>query len=67
MDYHQHLHNEDFVLFIYLKDCKDGNTVFHLNNFDSEFAYRTKFEIQPREGRSKHIFFLPDAQGRTYK
>lgn len=52
MNYHNHLHNEDFVLFIYLNDCKDGNTVFHLNNFDSEFAHRTKFEIQPRRGRS---------------
>ena len=52
MKYHQHLHNEDFVLFIYLKDCKDGNTVFHLNNYNIEYANRTRFEIQPRRGRS---------------
>jgi hypothetical protein len=52
MRYHNHLHNEDFVLFIYLKNCKTGNTVFHLNDYNSEYAYRTQFEIQPQRGRS---------------
>lgn len=52
MGYHNHIHNEDFVLFIYLKDCNSGSTVFHLNNFKQEYTDRTQIEILPKKNHA---------------
>ena len=48
MALHNHVHNEDFVLFIYLKDCDGGNTVFYLNNYDEVSMERTEVSLRPR-------------------
>ena len=37
MTLHTHDHNEDFVIFIYLNDCNDSQTVFYLN--DKKYSY----------------------------
>lgn len=50
MDYHTHMHNEDYVLFIYLETCKTGDTVFHLNCYNEEYGRRTQIELKPRKG-----------------
>jgi len=50
MERHKHDHNEDFVLFIYLKDCSDGDTVWYLNNYDPDAMCRTTFSLKPRAG-----------------
>jgi len=52
MGYHNHWHNEDFVLFIYLKDCDSGSTKFHLNHFNEEYADRTQINILPKENHA---------------
>ena len=44
MGLHNHKHNEDFVLFIYLKTCKTGETVFYLND---QYPERTLVSIIP--------------------
>ena len=49
MNYHKHSHNEDFVLFIYLKNCKSGETVFHLNDHCQEYADRTEIRLLPKK------------------
>lgn len=49
MGYHTHMHNEDFVLFLYLKDCNSGDTVFHLNHHNEEYAMRTQVSVKPKE------------------
>ena len=46
MGAHVHKHNEDFVLFIYLKTCITGETVFYLNDQSPE---RTLVSITPTE------------------
>lgn len=48
MEYHNHFHNEDFVLFIYLSSCDTGNTVFHLNHYNEEYAKRTTIALKPK-------------------
>jgi len=50
MDAHRHFHNEDFVIFIYLKTCKTGETVFYLNDYCQEYKERTSIEILPVSG-----------------
>lgn len=49
MNYHKHWHNEDFVLFIYLKDCESGKTIFHLNDYDEDSSDRTLVELTPKK------------------
>ena len=46
MGAHVHKYNEDFVLFIYLKTCKTGETVFYLNE---QYPERTLVSITPTE------------------
>jgi len=46
---HNHKHNEDFVVFIYLNDCDDGETTFFLNDDCEEYRERTKIKILPRK------------------
>ena len=43
---HHHKHNEDFALFIYLKTCKTGQTVFYLND---QYPQRSLVSITPTE------------------
>jgi len=50
MDSHKHSHNEDFVIFIYLKTCKSGQTVFYLNDHCEEYMERTSVELLPVSG-----------------
>ena len=47
MTLHTHDHNEDFVIFIYLNDCNDGQTVFYLNDKKDEFKERTTVVVKP--------------------
>ena len=47
MPLHTHDHNEDFVVFIYLNDCSDGQTVFYLNDKKDEFKERTSVIVKP--------------------
>ena len=49
MDYHTHMHNEDYVLFIYLETCKVGDTIFHLNYYNEEYAKRTEIKLKPKK------------------
>ena len=50
MEAHRHMHNEDFVFFIYLNSCKSsGETVFYLNNFDENSLKRTKISVLPKK------------------
>ena len=44
---HQHLHNEDYVMFIYLNDCNDGHTGFYLNDHQPEYKERTTVRVKP--------------------
>ena len=44
---HTHIHNEDFVMFIYLNDCNDGHTGFYLNDFKPEYKERTTVMVKP--------------------
>ena len=46
---HNHKHNEDFVVFIYLNDCDDGETTFFLNDHCEEYRERTKIKIMPKK------------------
>ena len=46
---HNHVHAEDFVLFVYMNDCDTGHTVFYLNN-EEEFRERTLTKIKPTSG-----------------
>ncbi len=52
MEYHNHAHNEDFVMFVYLKDCDGGETVFNLNNYDEDSFKRTQVSIRPSKDRA---------------
>ena len=49
MEPHKHWHKEDFVLFIYLKTCSSGRTIFFLNDFEEESAIRTHVGIMPKK------------------
>ena len=49
MELHKHWHNEDFVLFIYLKTCSSGRTIFYLNDFNEEHVIRTPVGILPKK------------------
>ena len=49
MNQHKHWHNEDFVMFIYLKDCKRGKTIFYLNDYSDQFKKRTQVGITPKK------------------
>jgi hypothetical protein len=49
MELHKHWHNEDFVLFIYLKTCSSGRTIFYLNDFNEENLIRTPIGILPKK------------------
>jgi hypothetical protein len=49
MNQHKHWHNEDFVMFIYLKDCKRGKTIFYLNDYSDQFKERTQVGITPKK------------------
>ena len=49
MERHKHWHNEDFVLFIYLKTCSSGRTIFYLNDFNEEHFKRTPVGILPKK------------------
>ena len=49
MKYHKHWHSEDFVLFIYLKTCSSGKTIFYLNDFNENYAKRTHVGILPKK------------------
>jgi hypothetical protein len=49
MDYHRHDQNEDFVIFIYLKTCSSGDTVFYLNDYCQEYVDRTTVRITPKK------------------
>ena len=44
---HNHLHNEDYVMFIYLNDCNDGHTGFYLNDQQPEYKERTTVRVKP--------------------
>lgn len=46
---HNHMHNEDFVFFIYLSNCNSGNTIFYLNNYDEKSFQRTTFKVKPKK------------------
>ena len=52
---HNHLHNEDFVMFIYLNDCDDGHTQFYLNETQPKYKERTSLKIQPKKNTG--VFF----------
>jgi hypothetical protein len=52
MGEHRHYHNEDFVLFIYLKTCSSGETVFYLNDFCEEYRKRTIVKLIPTENQA---------------
>jgi hypothetical protein len=49
MGEHKHHHNEDFVMFIYLKTCYSGETIFYLNDFYEEYKKRTMVKLIPKE------------------
>ena len=49
MDLHNHWINEDFVMFIYLKTCSSGRTIFYLNDYSEESAKRTCVAIMPKK------------------
>ena len=49
MDLHNHWINEDFVMFIYLKTCSSGRTIFYLNDYSEESAKRTCVGIMPKK------------------
>ena len=51
MERHNHMHNEDFVIFIYLNTCKSsGNTNFYLNHHNEESLKRSKVSVRPQKG-----------------
>tara|TARA_R100000388_G_C7146072_1_gene112309 strand:+ start:48 stop:557 length:510 start_codon:yes stop_codon:yes gene_type:complete len=53
LEAHNHMHNEDFVFFIYLNSCKSsGETVFYLNSFNEESQKRTKISVLPTKNLS---------------
>jgi hypothetical protein len=52
MGEHRHYHNEDFVMFIYLKTCSSGETVFYLNDFCEEYRKRTTVKLVPKENQA---------------
>ena len=52
MGEHTHYHNEDFVMFIYLKTCSSGETVFYLNDFCEEYRERTMVKLIPKENQA---------------
>ena len=53
MEAHSHMHNEDFVFFIYLNSSKSsGETVFYLNNFNEDSKKRTKVSVLPTKNLS---------------
>ena len=50
MDAHRHMHNEDFVFFIYLNSCESsGETIFYLNDYDEDSKQRTKVPVLPQK------------------
>ena len=49
MKHHKHWHAEDFVMFIYLKTCSSGRTIFYLNDYNEEFSERTHLGILPQK------------------
>jgi len=49
---HNHCHNEDFVIFIYLSTCNSGDTVFYLNNYDQNSIKRTTINIRPQKNKA---------------
>jgi len=53
LEAHNHMHNEDFVFFIYLSSCKSsGETVFYLNNFNKDSQKRTRVCVLPTKNLS---------------
>ena len=65
MEYHNHAHNEDFVMFVYLKDCDGGETVFNFNNYDEDSFKRTQVSIRPSKDRA-HLLFSGISLWKTY-
>ena len=55
MGKHTHIHNEDYVMFIYLNDCNDGHTGFYLNDYEPEYKERTTVMVKPTKNTG--VFF----------
>lgn len=63
MSSHKHSHSEDFVVFIYLKDCKGGKTVFYLNDYDEESSERTLIKLAPKKNLGAIFSSLVEHRG----
>ena len=63
MGIHNHMHLEDFVMFIYLSTCDDGQTTWYLNNFDGESQKRTTISCVPERGKGALFSSLVDHYG----
>ena len=60
MELHNHKEHEDFVLFIYLKTCQSGQTVFYLNDL---FPERTTISVTPKENLGAVFSAMVDHEG----
>jgi hypothetical protein len=50
LEAHNHMHNEDFVFFIYLSSCESsGETVFYLNGYNKDSKERTEIFVRPKK------------------
>lgn len=67
LDPHKHKQNEDFVIFIYLKTCNTGETVFYLNDYCLEYKKRTTVEILPKSGTASIFSSLILHEGKFTK
>ena len=64
MGYHNHLHNEDFVMFLYLNTCKSsGLTNFYLNPYNEKSIKRTKCSVAPEKNKGVCFSSLVNHEG----
>ena len=67
MGFHNHAFNEDFVMFVYLSTCEDGETKWQLNNHNKESKERTSLSCLPKKGRGAIFSALLDHGGAANK
>lgn len=64
MGHHNHMHNEDFVMFLYLNTCKSsGVTNFYLNSFNEKSMGRTKCSVAPEKNKGVCFSSLVSHEG----
>ena len=67
MGFHNHAFNEDFVMFIYLSTCEDGETIWQLNSSNEESKERTSLSCLPEKGKGAIFSSLLDHCGAVNK